>query len=152
MTLPATGAQAPDFTLPSTSGRPVSLSSFRGRNVLLAFFPAVFTRVCDAELCSFRDDFSEFATANTSVVPISTDTTGRQQEFNEAERLPMDLLSDADGTVSRQYGVFDTRRSRSNRAYVLVDRDGVVRWVHAEEHGGHRRENAELLAEIAGLS
>jgi peroxiredoxin len=63
----------------------------------------------------------------------------------------MDLLSDADGTVSRQYGVFDTRRSRSNRAYVLVDRDGVVRWGHAEEHGGHRRENAELLAEIARL-
>ncbi len=152
MTLPAVGAPAPDFTLPSTSGQPVSLSSLRGRNVLLAFFPAVFTRVCDAELCSFRDDFSEFASADTTVVPISTDPTGRQLEFKSAERLPMDLLSDADGAVSRQYGVFDAKRNRSNRAYVLVDRAGLVRWVHAEEHGGFRRENSELLSEIARLS
>ena len=151
MTLPATGAPAPDFTLPSTSGQPVSLSSLRGRNVLLAFFPAVFTRVCDAELCSFRDDFSEFANGDTAVVPISTDTTERQEEFKSAERLPMDLLSDPDGAVSRAYGVFDAKRARSNRAYVLLDREGIVRWAHAEEHGGHRRENEELLAEIAKL-
>ena len=151
MTLPATGAPAPDFTLPSTSGQPVSLSSLRGRNVLLAFFPAVFTRVCDAELCSFRDDFSEFANGDTAVVPISTDTTERQEEFKSAERLPIDLLSDADGAVSRAYGVFDAKRGRSNRAYVLLDREGIVRWAHAEEHGGHRRENEELLAEIAKL-
>lgn len=152
MTLPAIGVPAPDFTLPSTAGHPVSLSSLRGRRVLLAFFPAVFTRVCDAELCSFRDEFSEFASADTAVVPISTDPTERQQEFKSAERLPMDLLSDVDGAVSRAYGVFDAKRSRSNRAYVLLDRDGIVRWVHAEEHGGHRRENAELLAEIEKLS
>ncbi len=152
MTLPVPGAPAPDFTLPSTAGRPVSLSSLRGRTVLLAFFPAVFTRVCDAELCSFRDDFSEFARADTTVIPISTDATERQQEFKSAERLPMDLLSDADGAVSRQYGVFDAKRGRSNRAYVLVDGAGIVRWAHAEEHGGFRRENAELLAEIAKLS
>ena len=151
MTLPATGAPAPEFTLPSTSGQPVSLSSFRGRNVLLAFFPAVFTRVCDAELCSFRDDFSEFANGDTAVVPISTDTTERQEEFKSAERLPMDLLSDVDGSASRAYGVFDAKRGRSNRAYVLLDREGIVRWAHAEEHGGHRRENEELLAEIAKL-
>ncbi|MGE5926214.1 MAG: redoxin domain-containing protein [Gemmatimonadota bacterium] len=152
MTLPATGTPAPDFTLPSTAGRPVTLSSLRGRNVLLAFFPAVFTRVCDAELCSFRDDFTEFARADTAVVPISTDATERQQEFKSAERLPMDLLSDADGTVSREYGVFDPKRGRSNRAYVLIDGAGIVRWAHVEEHGGFRRENAELLAEIARLS
>jgi peroxiredoxin len=151
MTLPATGAPAPDFTLPSTSGQPVSLASLGGRNVLLAFFPAVFTRVCDAELCSFRDDFSEFANGDTAVVPISTDTTERQEEFKSAKRLPMDLLSDVDGAVSRAYGVFDAKRGRSNRAYVLLDRKGIVRWAHAEEHGGHRRENEELFAEIAKL-
>ena len=152
MTLPATGTPAPDFTLPSTSGQPVSLFSLRGRKVLLAFFPAVFTRVCDAELCGFRDDFSDFTAADATVVPISTDTTERQREFKEAERLPMDLLSDADGRVSRQYGVYQEKRNRSERAYVLIDRDGMVRWRHVEEHGGFRRENAELLAEIAKLS
>jgi peroxiredoxin len=152
MTLPVAGTPAPDFTLSSTAGRPVALSGLRGRNVLLAFFPAVFTRVCDAELCGFRDDFSDFASADTVVVPISTDSIERQQEFRSAERLPMDLLSDADGAVSREYGVFDAKRGRSNRAYVLIDGTGIVRWVHAEEHGGYRRENAELLAEIAKLS
>lgn len=152
MTLPASGAPAPEFTLPSTSGQPVSLASLRGRNVLLAFFPAVFTRVCDVELCSFRDDFSDFTAADAIVVPISTDTTERQQEFKQAERLPMELLSDSDGRVSRQYGVYEEKRNRSRRAYVLIDRDGTVRWSHVEEHGGFRRENAELLAEIAKLS
>ncbi len=152
MTLPANGTRATDFTLPATSGQPLSLSSLRGRSVLLAFFPAVFTRVCDVELCSFRDDFSDFTAADAIVVPISTDTTERQQEFKETERLPMELLSDSDGRVSRQYGVFEEKRNRSKRAYVLVDRDGIVRWSHVEEHGGFRRENAELLAEIAKLS
>ena len=151
MTLPAPGAPAPGFTLPSTSGREVSLASIRGRNVLLAFFPAVFTRVCDAELCSFRDDFSEFATADTIVVPISTDSTERQREFKDSEKLPMDLLSDADGRVSRQYGVFVEARSRANRAYFLIDRDGIVRWAHVEEHPGKSRTNAEILAEIEKL-
>ena len=152
MTLPATGAPAPDFTLLSTSGQPVSLASLRGRMVLLAFFPEVFTKVCTVELCSFRDEFSEFATAETAVVPISTDAVERQREFKEAEGLPMDLLSDEGGVVSRRYGVFVEKRGRSNRAYFLIDRDGILRWAHAEQHGGYRRENAELLAEIAKLS
>jgi peroxiredoxin len=151
MSLPAAGAAAPDFTLPSTGGTPVSLASLRGHRVLLAFFPAVFTRVCNAELCNFRDDFSEFASADTVVVPISTDSIERQNEYRAAERLPMELLSDAGGDVSRRYGVLDEARGRSHRAYVLVDREGIVRWAHAEEHGGFRRENAELLAEIAKL-
>ena len=152
MTLPPTGAPAPDFTLPSTSGQPVSLASLRGRTVLLAFFPEVFTRVCTAQLCSFRDEFSDFATAATAVVPISTDSVDRQREFKEAERLPMDLLSDEDGAVSRRYGVFVEKRGRSNRAYFLIDRDGILQWAHAEQHGGYRRENAELLAEIGKIS
>lgn len=152
MSLPAAGAPAPQFALPSTAGTPVSLASLRGHRVLLAFFPAVFTRVCNAELCNFRDDFTEFATADTVVLPISTDTVERQNEYRTSEGLPMDLLSDTGGEVSRRYGVFDERRGRSNRAYVLIDRDGIVRWAHAEEHGGHRRENAELLAEIAKLT
>jgi peroxiredoxin len=152
MTIPAPGAPAPDFVLPSTSGEQVSLASLRGRKVLLAFFPEVFTRVCTVELCRFRDEFSDFETADTTVVPISTDSVERQREFKETERLPMDLLSDEGGTVSRRYGVFVEKRGRANRAYVLVDRDGIVRWAFAEEHGGHRRENAELLAEIAKLA
>lgn len=152
MTLPLAGAPAPDFTLPSTSGQQVSLASLRGRTVLLAFFPEVFTRVCTVELCSFRDEFSDFAAAAAVVVPISTDPVDRQREFKEAERLPMDLLSDKGGVVSRRYGVFVEKRGRSNRAYFLIDRDGVLRWAHAEQHGGYRRENAELLAEIGKIS
>ena len=152
MALPPAGSYAPDFALPSTSGAVTSLASLRGRNVLLAFFPAAFTRVCTIEMCSFRDDIAQFASADTVVLPISVDPVQRLLEFRNTERLPMELLSDPDGEVSRRYGVYVAERGVSNRAYVLIDRGGTVRWTLAEEHGGHRRENAELLAEIAKLA
>ena len=97
--LPAVGSPAPDFTLPSTSGTDVTLSSLRGKNVLLAFFPLAFTKVCTQEICSLTEDYGRF-------------------------------------------------RFFSNRAYVLIDPEGLVRWAYAEETPSTRRENQELLAQV----
>ena len=72
--MPTIGQPAPDFTLPSTSGKDVMLSSFRGReNVLVAFFPLAFTGVCTAEMCAFSEDYSKFEKAGTRVLPVSVD-------------------------------------------------------------------------------
>ena len=73
--VPAVGSPAPDFTLPSTAGSAVSLSALRGKNVLLAFFPLAFTSTCTQELCDMRDDWDQFATADTVVVPIPSGRT-----------------------------------------------------------------------------
>jgi peroxiredoxin len=149
--LPAVGAPAPDFTLPSTSGGEVTLSTLRGRNVLLAFFPLAFTRVCTRELCDFTTDHERFRSANTEVLPISVDSIPTLKEFKAKERLSLDLLSDFKREVSRRFGTLMEATFFSNRAYVLVDRDGIVRWTFMEETPGMRRENAELLEQLAKL-
>jgi peroxiredoxin len=149
--MPAVGSAAPDFTLPSTSGGSVTLSDLRGKNVLLAFFPLAFTRVCTAELCSFTDDLAAFRDADTEVLPISVDSIPTLREYQAKERIAVDLLSDFKREVCRRYGTLLEDRFHSNRAYVLIDRGGVVRWTFAEETTGHRRENAELLEQIRAL-
>lgn len=150
--VPAVGEFAPDFTLPSTAGQTVTLSAFRGQqSVLLAFFPAAFTSVCTTEMCAFRDDYDVFAGKGVVVFPISVDNTPSLKEYKAKYELPVDLLSDLKREASVAYGVLIPERFVSNRAYFLIDKEGVIRWAHVEEHGGKRRENAEILAEIAKL-
>ena len=149
--LPALGTQAPDFTLPSTSGTDVTLSRLRGRNVLLAFFPLAFTGVCTTEMSAFSTDYSQFRSANTEVLPISVDSIPTLKEFKAKERLTLDLLSDFKRDVSRAYGTLLEDKFFSNRAYVLIDRNGVVRWTFMEDTPGTRRENSELLQQLHAL-
>jgi peroxiredoxin len=143
---------APDFTLPSTSGADVTLSELRGKPVLLAFFPLAFTRTCTSELCAITDDYAQFQAAEVEVLPISVDSIPTLREYKAKERIGVDLLSDFRREVSRLYGTLLEDRFHSNRAYILIDRAGVVRWAFAEETTGSRRENRELLERIAALS
>jgi peroxiredoxin len=149
--LPAVGTVAPDFTLPSTSGADVTLSRLRGKNVLLAFFPLAFTSVCTREMGAFTEDEAQFRSARTEVLPISVDSIPTLREFKAKERIGVDLLSDFKREVSRKYGTLLEDKFFSNRAYVLVDAAGTVRWAFAEEATGNRRENAELLAQLRAL-
>jgi peroxiredoxin len=149
--LPAVGAPAPDFTLPSTADREVTLSTLRGRNVLLAFFPLAFTRTCTSELCALSDDYAQFESADTVVLPISVDSVPTLKEFKAKYGLKTDMLSDFKREVSRAYGTLLEDRFFANRAYVLIDRDGTVRWTHQEPTPGTRRENRELLEQLAIL-
>ena len=149
--MPAVGSLAPDFTLPSTSGSDVTLSGLRGKNVLLAFFPLAFTSVCTTELSAFTEDYGAFRDANTEVLPISVDSIPTLREFKAKERISVDLLSDFKREVSRLYGTLLEDRFHSNRAYILIDPDGIVRWTFAEEATRNRRENAELLQRIRAL-
>lgn len=148
----AIGAPAPDFTLASTSGTDVSLSSFRGRhNVLLAFFPLAFTSTCTAELCDFSDDFERFAKTGTAVLPISVDSVPTLKEFKAKHDMTVELLSDFKREVSRAYDVLLPDKFFSKRAYFLIDKRGVLRWAHTEVELGHKREDGELLRQIAAL-
>ena len=150
--VPAVGETAPDFTLASTGGGTVTLSALRGHNVLVAFFPLAFTSTCTAELCAMTDDYDEFAKHDVTVLPISVDSTASLKEFKTKHDMKVELLSDFRRDASRAYGVLNEERFYSNRAYFMIDRGGVVRWSHVEETNGNRRENAEILAEIAKLA
>lgn len=149
----ASGTPAPDFTLPTTAGQAVTLSGFQGRkHVLLAFFPKAFTSVCTTELCAFSEDFDSFVGAEVEVLPISVDTIDVLKQFRDAHAMRVELLSDEGGIVARQYGVMWSDGVIANRAYILIDKSGTIRWAHAEAHPGLRRENAEIFEQIKSVT
>lgn len=152
MPLPAVGAPAPDFTLASTSGEDVTLSKLRGQNVLLAFFPLAFTSVCTSEMCAFTEDLDRFQGANTVVMPISVDSVPTLKEFKAKEKIGVEMLSDFKREVSRKYDTLMEEKFFSNRAYVLIDKRGIVRWTYAEETPGTRRQIADLLVQLRALT
>ncbi|HTT69146.1 MAG TPA: redoxin domain-containing protein [Gemmatimonadales bacterium] len=149
---PVVGEPAPEFTLPSTSGTDVSLAQYRGKStVVLAFFPLAFTSTCTAEMSAFSEDFARFADAGATVLPISVDSIPTLREFKAKEKMTVELLSDFKREVCRVYGTLLEDKFFSRRAYFLVDRQGILRWSHVEAELGHRRDDDELLAQIAAL-
>jgi mycoredoxin-dependent peroxiredoxin len=150
--VPAVGEAAPDFTLDTTAGKPVTLSSLRGQKaVLVAFFPLAFTSVCTAELCSFTDEYASFAEKGVEVIPVSVDMVPSLKAFKAQQNISVELASDPRRDVARAYGVLNEEKFYANRSYFLVDRQGIVRWSHVEAANGQRRENAELLSQISKL-
>ena len=151
--VPAVGEPAPEFSLKATDGRTLSLAELRGRkHVLLAFFPLAFTSTCTAELCAFTEDFDAFVGKDVEVIPVSVDAVPSLEAFRKQYDMKVALASDFRREASRAYGVLNEERYHSTRAYFLIDREGVIRWTHIEANPGQRRENAEILAEIAKLS
>jgi peroxiredoxin len=149
--VPRAGEPAPDFTLPSTSAQPVTLSALRGRLVLLAFFPLAFSPTCTAELCEMRDDWDQFASRGVVALPISVDSTYALKEYKAKYGMQVDLLSDFKRDVTRQYGVLLEERFFAKRAYFLIDETGIVRWAHVEENPSLKRSNEEILEQIDKL-
>lgn len=146
------GAPAPDFELPSTEGDTVSLSSLRGRKVVLVFFPFAFTGVCTGEMCDIRDRSLEFTSDDAAVFGISCDSRATLQAFAKAENLPMPLLSDfwPHGKTSTDYGVFLDFLGAANRGTFVIDREGILRWSVVTELGVARdpQEYLKALADI----
>ena len=131
--LPIVGRPAPDFTLPSTSGEPVSLRSFKGRKtVVLYFYPKDETPGCTKEACDFRDQTEEFERANVVVLGVSNDPMETHQRFRDKQRLPFPLLSDEDATVSKMYGVYKQKNLYGKkymgieRTTFIIDRTGRI--------------------------
>ena len=150
---PLVGHRAPELSLPSTAGSDVSLAGFHGeRHVLLAFFPLAFTSTCTAEMHCFTDDFEQFQRTGTVVLPISVDSIPTLREFKAKYGYTVDFLSDFKRDASRRYGVLLEDRFFSKRAYFLIDRAGILRWRHIEAELGSKRDDAELLAQIAHLA
>jgi peroxiredoxin len=152
LTVPAVGSPAPDFTFNTTSGETVTLSQFKGKsNVLLAFFPLAFTSTCTAEMCSFTEDYAAFAQRDVVVIPVSVDAVPSLKAFRDHYKMGVELASDFKREASRAYGTLMEHTFFSNRAYFLIDKQGILRWSFVEATPGTKRENAEILAEIGKL-
>jgi glutaredoxin-dependent peroxiredoxin len=125
------GSTAPDFTLMNQDREPVTLSKLTGKPVVLAFFPAAFSGVCQKELCTFRDSIGELGKANAQVLGISVDSFFALKAFHDQQKLNFPLLSDFNKQVIRDYGVFNEDmiglKGIAKRAVFVLDKDGVVR-------------------------
>jgi len=130
------GAQAPDFSLPDQDGRPVKLSDFRGRRVLLYFYPKADTRGCTAQSCGFRDRHATIG-AGGVVLGVSFDTPAEQKAFRDKYALPFPLLCDTERKVSLAWGACaDGQAKYPDRVTYVIAADGTV-------------ESAETVTDIA---
>ena len=100
------GTKAPDFTLPDQNGQPVSLSDFRGKKVVLYFYPKDNTPGCTAEACSLRDGYADLRAAGYEVIGVSKDSEASHRKFIEKQSLPFTLIADTDTALNQAFGVW----------------------------------------------
>jgi peroxiredoxin Q/BCP len=149
------GTLAPDFTLPTDEGKPLTLSSLRGRPVVLFFYPKDDTPGWTVEACSFRDALPRFEGINAVVLGISADSVQSHAKFKKKYELPYTLLADTEHKVSDAYGVwgpksiFGVKYDGISRTTFLIDEEGrVVRVFEKVKSAGHGDEVAAALAEM----
>ncbi len=126
------GDPAPDFTLPDADGKPVSLSDYRGRRVVVYFYPAASTPGCTKQACDFRDNLAELNGAGLDVIGISPDKQAKLVKFRDAEGLTFPLLSDVDKEVLTAWGAFGEKQMYGRtvtgviRSTFVVDPEGKI--------------------------
>jgi peroxiredoxin Q/BCP len=144
------GDVAPDFTLPATGGRNVSLREFRGRSVVLVFYPGDDTPVCTKQLNSYNDELAQFTDLDAQVIGISAQDISSHETFSSKHGFEFPLLADTDKTVAGLYGTLGPI-GYPRRSVFIVDGEGVVRYAHRAIAGLTYRPVKELVAELEKL-
>lgn len=148
------GKKAPDFSLPDQDGVTRKLSDYRGKPVVLYFYPKDDTPGCTKEACSFRDSFADYRKAGIEVLGVSIDDENSHRKFREKYDLPFTLLADKDKKVVEKYGVW-VEKTNYGKKYMgiarktfLIDKDGIVTYifdkVNTEEHA------SEVMEKLTG--
>jgi peroxiredoxin len=149
------GDAAPEFDLVDEDGKPVKLSDFKGKNVVLAFYPFDFSPVCTTENTCFTNDLPKFESKNTIVLGISSDSHFTHKAWKEKLGIKHRLLADRNLEAAMAYGLTNFVAAKrflgafTKRATVIVDKNGIVKYV--AEHADARK-NDEILAELSKLN
>jgi len=158
-TAPKVGEAAPDFKLPYATQEKIfmkpdeqmSLSSLKGKNVILAFYPADWSGGCTTEVCTLRDTFAELSKLNATVLGISGDYVFSHHEWAKYHKLQFPLLSDHDHRVARMYDSYMEQYGFNKRTVYLIDKEGVVRYVNLAFKAGDKKDYDALRAELEKL-
>jgi len=159
------GDQAPDFELPGTGGKTYRLSDYRGRKVILAFYPGDFTAVCTKQFCSYRDEGERLGNLGADVLGISPQSVDSHERFTEEKGLNVPLLADVDLAVGKRYGVtgwlgpfarFTELKEAPGGRYMMrgifvVNAEGVVRYRHVSRTGSTFQTVDDLERAVASL-
>ena len=160
------GDVAPDFELAGTGDKTYRLSDYRGRNVVLAFYPGDGTRTCTAQFCSYRDEGERMDQLDAEVLGISSQSVSSHERWSEEKRLNVPLLADEDLAVTRAYGVSgwvgplgklvglgDAPGGRyAKRAIFVIDGEGIVRYRDVSTTGANYKTVEELEQAVAAVS
>ncbi len=157
---PKVGEAAPDFRLPYATqekmfmkpDEQMTLASLRGKNVILAFYPADWSGGCTKEVCMLRDTFAELGKLNATVLGISGDYVFSHHEWAKFHKLQFPLLSDHDHKVARMYDSYMEDMGYNKRTAYLIDKDGIVRYVNLTFKVGDKTDYDKLRAELEKLN
>ncbi len=148
------GLEAPDFSLPASNGKTVSLSDFRGKNVVLYFYPKDMTPGCTTEACDFRDHHDAFAELNAVILGVSPDPVKRHEKFIEKHGLPFLLLADEEHKAAEAYGVWKLKKNFGKeymgieRSTFIIDKEGrLVKEFRKVKVKGHVEEALAYIKE-----
>jgi len=149
---------APDFNLKNTEKNDIALSSYKGKTVVLAFYPGAFTGVCDTEMCSLRDSMSSFNDLNATVLGISVDSPWANAEFAKKYEINFNLLSDYNRDVSKAYDMIFNGLGGlkgyecSNRGIIIIDGQGLIKYRWVAENPGVEPNYSEIIEKVKSLS
>jgi peroxiredoxin Q/BCP len=135
MKLPEVGQPAPEFESLDDSGETIKLSDYRGKEVVLYFYPRADTPGCTKEACGFRDDYSAYEKAGVVILGVSPDTVKKQAKFKEKWDLPFPLIADDDHTIAESYGVWGPKKFMGreyegvHRTTFILDAEGKIKQV-----------------------
>jgi glutaredoxin-dependent peroxiredoxin len=148
---------APAFKLFNSEKKEISLADYKGKNVLILFFPLAFTSVCTAELCSVRDNIAMYNTSNATVLGISVDSLFVLDKFKTEQGLNFDLLSDFNKTASTDYNsIYQDfvlgMKGVSKRSAFVIDKNGIVRYEEVLENAGEQPNFEKINQTLSSLA
>ncbi len=151
------GEKAPNFTLRDSDKAEISLENYRGKNVVLLFFPLAFTGVCTTELCTMRDDIGSYQNLDAEILAVSVDSLFTLEKFKAEQKFNFTLLSDFNKAVSRAYGalyedfVLDMK-GVSKRSAFVIDKEGIIRYEEVLDSAGDLPNFEAVKETLSGLN
>ena len=152
------GSNIPSFELPDADGKFVNISEFKGKNIVLVFYPAAFTGVCKTELCHFRDDLSKFSNMEAEVIGISVDYPFSVKEFSTTNNINFLRLCDYNKTVIKQFDIefsdfFNLEGyTVAKRSVFIVDKAGIIQYKWIADDPGQEPDYAEIDSKISSMN
>jgi peroxiredoxin len=151
------GQKAPDFKLPDTDKNEVTLESFKGKNLVIFFFPMAWTGVCTKEMCSVQEDYKMYNSLNAAVIGISVDSHLALKKFKDENKIEYPLLSDFNKTTIHDFGIVQQTFSAvykdvAKRATVIIDKKGIVKYIQVTPTPGDLPEMEPIKAALKAIS